>query len=310
MRARGGRHVGRLRVVDEEDAVDGRDLLQPVRHAGERAQRLRDRLRRHPGGRAPRRPRPSRSRGCGSRAGGSPPAAGAARRVGTRRPAPAARPKPARWRPGPASGARTSAASRRGRPRSCRAGRGGPASGSAAAPMSGANADRVLGLEARHLADDRRVRVELARPAPTAACRRCPPRPPAARRRARSRRAARPWWSCRWCRSPRRSGSAAAARPAPARRAPASPRSRARGDHRRLVRHAGALDHDAARGRAARGRRCRARPRGRPAPPGGRCRRPITSPWARSMRAAATPSAPGRRPGRAPAAAAAGPCRA
>ena len=76
----GRRDVRGLGVVDVDDAVDRRDLLEPVRDAGERrrAPRGRRRARRRGRGRRPR--PPSRSRGCARRAGGSRRRPSAARR--------------------------------------------------------------------------------------------------------------------------------------------------------------------------------------------------------------------------------------
>ena len=118
-------------------------LLQPVRHAGEAAQRAAHRLRVDARARARRPPPPSRSRGCARRAGAS-----------RRRPSAARPPTQARRRAGQsASGAAEATACgpsrrrepaaastatslvlvgehaqlrRRGRPRRCRGGRGGP----------------------------------------------------------------------------------------------------------------------------------------------------------------------------------------
>ena len=61
-----------------------------------------------------------------------------------------------------APGSRRSAAWRRGRPRGCRGGRGGPRSRFSSTAHVGRELDRVLELEARALADDGGVGVELA----------------------------------------------------------------------------------------------------------------------------------------------------
>ena len=75
-RAERRRDVRRLRVVHVAHAVALADELEPVRHAGERAQRLGDRARRRCRPRARRPSRPRRSRGCARRGSAARPAAG------------------------------------------------------------------------------------------------------------------------------------------------------------------------------------------------------------------------------------------
>ena len=128
--APGRRDVRRLRVVDVAHAADLGDELEPVRHAREGLQRLRDRLVGDPGG------------ACGS---GrccrvlAVVAAGQAR-LGRQRvvcgeldarrrsPAPGSKPRGS-TAVSPGAGSRRCAASRRGRRSNVRAGRGGPARG-------------------------------------------------------------------------------------------------------------------------------------------------------------------------------------
>ena len=333
MPRRGGGHVGGLRVVHVEHAAGLGHLLEPVRHAGELAQRLAHRV--------------GAARRDASAAAAAPIAfsrlwaprsrisAASMQRLaapGERRRRELAGPQPGRAEPHPpgAAGSRASAG-RRHRDvaralvgedaqlrvavglEACRGGRGGPRSRLRSTRGLGRERARVLELEARGLADDHGVRVERRRPATTAACRRCPATATgSARRRGGSRRAARPWWSCRSCRSPRRTRSAAAARPSsssPMHRDAALARGR---DHGRLARHAGALDHVTAHAR-----------RGAPTPsvsrwtstPARRAVRARPAVARRSPRRAAAqqrarrprPSGPARRPGTAPAAAGAAP---
>ena len=207
------------------------------------AQRLAHRLGRHTRAPAPRPRRPSRSRGCGRRAGGSRAAGSAARRaselaVAARRSRPAAEAHP---RAGPAGRCRRQHRHVVGRLagedaqlrlavglEACRGGRGGPRSRFSSSadvgrerrrrPRAGSSSTSqttvASGLERPDERRQRRADVARHRHG----------QPGRARR---SRRAARPWWSCRWCRSRRRSGSAAAARPAPARRCTGDARARA-----------------------------------------------------------------------------------
>ena len=244
--------VGRLRVVDEADAVDLGDLLEPVRDAGEAPQALADRVpvdahrQRRGGGRhrvggvvlaeqaqllgpqqrlAVVEDRPLGERhlaiGAGAAAEGDPPAAAAEVGPGKRRVVGVVDRDVVVALVGEDPQLRREV---------------GVEVGMAVEVVGGeVEEDAALGREVRRCprAGSSRPRRRPSRPDPPrrrarrAACRRCRRPRPARRRCGRRARAARPWSSCRWSRSPRGTGSGSPSRPARARRGPRRPRSRA-----------------------------------------------------------------------------------
>ena len=163
----------------------------------------------------------------------------------------------------------------------------------------------VLELEARSTRRRPCVLAQRPRRARRAACPRCPPPRPASPRRARSRRAAPPWWSCRSSRSPRRTCSGSRRQASSSSPVTSMPALQGGGDHRRLARDARALDHAghaveqldpvALQVELERGRR----------PPGWPSRRRSRRRGRRASARPRCPTAPAPPPGRAPVGAAA-----